>query len=730
MTNRSLLLGLLALGCASAGAPKPAPDLGARLTPARGALEYPPSRRVEASDVLHGVAVTDPYRWLEDAASPEVQAWMTAQDALARAELSRLPERAALADRAKRLYYHEAMKLPVPRGGRVFYERRAADAEKSVLAVRDGAAGRERLLLDPATWSKDGSVSLGGWTPSWDGRRVAYQVRPNNSDEAELRVLDVDTGAVSTVDVVPGAKYAHEVSWTPAGDGFYYTWVPPVGSVPTADRPGFAEVRFHRLGTDPAKDAVVRERTSDPTSFLSATLSRDGRWLAATVSHGWSSTDVWFKDLSRGAQAAWTPLVVGENAIYYAWPYRGTLYVLTNDGAPRWRVMAADPAKPARAAWREVVPEGEATIESFAIVGGKLALSLMDKATSRIALFALDGRKVGDVALPTLGTASTLSGDEEADEAFFTFESFTYPTEVRAVSTATGESRVVFRPELPIEPDRFEVEQVFYPSKDGTKVSMFVVRAKGAKPDGAAPTLLYGYGGFQVPVLPKFSPRVYAWLERGGVYAVPNLRGGNEYGEAWHQGGMLLAKQNTFDDFVGASEWLVGAGWTQPARLAIYGGSNGGLLVGAAMTQRPDLFGAVVCAVPLLDMVRYHLFGSGKTWIAEYGSADDPAQFRALHAYSPYHRVVAGTRYPALLLLSADADDRVDPLHARKFAAAVQAATTGGPVLLRIEKNAGHGGADLRREEVQKTADMFAFLLAEMGVPAQPAPVAQGSSGR
>jgi prolyl oligopeptidase len=713
MTTRSLLFTLLALGCASAPSTPPAPNPEVEIAAARATLRYPESRRVETSDVLHGVRVADPYRWLEDVGAPEVQRWMTAQDALARAELARLPERAAIAERAKALYYYEAMKLPVPRGGRVFYERRAADAEKAVLAVRAG--GLERVVLDPATWSKDGTVSLGGWTPSWDGRRLAYQVRPNNSDEAELRVLDVETGAASAIDVIPGAKYASEVAWTPGGDGFYYTWVPPAGSVPTAERPGFAEIRFHRLGTDPAKDRVVRERTGDPTSFLSATLSRDGRWLAATVSHGWSSTDVWFKDLARRDAAEWTPLVVGRKAIAYVWPYRDAFYVLTNDGAPRWRVMRVDPARPAFEAWRELVPEGEATIESFAIVGGRLALSLMEKATSRIAIHALDGTKAADVALPALGKASTLSGDEEADEAFFTFESFTYPQEVRSVKIPTGDSRLVFRPKVPVDPERFEVEQVFYPSKDGTKVSMFVVRAKGAKPDGAAPTLLYGYGGFQQPILPSFSPRVYAWLERGGVYAVPNLRGGNEYGEAWHEAGMLLAKQNTFDDFVAAAEWLVAAGWTKPGRLGIYGGSNGGLLVGAAMTQRPELFGAVICAVPLLDMVRYHLFGSGRTWVAEYGSAEDPAQFRALHGYSPYHHVVAGTRYPPLLLLSADADDRVDPMHARKFAAAVQAATTGGPVLLRVERNAGHGGADLRREEVQKTADMLSFARAALG---------------
>lgn len=709
MIPRTVLAGLLALSaCASAPAPAPAARAGG--------LRAPAARRTSTADVLHGVRIADPYRWLEDAGSPEVKQWMQGQDAFARAELARLPGRAAIAERARALTYVEAMAYPIPRGGRMFYLRRGAEQEKAVLAWREGEAGAERVLLDPNAWSADGSVGLGGWMPSWDGKRVAFQKKRNNSDEAELRVVEVDTGAVSEVDVIPGAKYTEAAAWTPAGDGFYYTWVPPEGTVPVADRPGYAELRFHRLGAAPASDRMVRERTGDPTSFVSATLSRDGRWLVATVAHGWSSTDVWFKDLAQGGEAGpWQPLSVGRPSIVNVWPYGDTFYAHTNDGAPRWRIVAIDPAHPAPEAWRTLVPEGAGTIEGFAVAGRRLVLSVMENATSRLAIHGLDGRHQADVALPALGKASVPSGDEEEDLAYFSFESFTFPQEVRSLSLSTGAAHLLFRPRAPVQPERYEVEQVRYPSKDGTQVSMFLVHAKGRKPDGNAPVLLYGYGGFQQPMLPAFSARAYAWVEGGGVYAVANLRGGNEYGEAWHAQGMLLHKQNVFDDYAAAAEWLIHSGWTRPARLAIYGGSNGGLLVGAAMTQRPELFGAVVCAVPLLDMVRYHLFGSGKTWIGEYGSADDPAQFSALYAYSPYHHVTAGTRYPPLLLLSADADDRVDPMHARKFAAAVQAATTGGPVLLRIEKNSGHGGADLRRAEVEKTVDMLAFLRATLG---------------
>ncbi|XXT39161.1 prolyl oligopeptidase family serine peptidase [Sorangium sp. So ce513] len=661
---------------------------------------------------LHGVEITDPYRWLEDGDSPEVKEWMKSQDAFTRAELSRLPERDAIAARLKQLFYIDAVSAPRHRKGRYFFTRRHATKEKSIVYWKEGKGGEERALLDPNTWSDDGSVSLGGWDVSWDGKNVAYKVQKNNSDEATLHVMDVASGKRSEVDVIEGGKYAH-ASWTPSGDGFYYVWLPTDPSIPVADRPGYAEVRFHKLGQDPKKDRVVRGRTGDPRTFLDASLSKDGRFLILTVSHGWTSADVYFRDLRKpGGQDVDKPLAVGRDAHYGVAVYKDRFYVHTDEGAPHYRLFEVDPDRPERAAWKEIVPERpDATLDSVSIVGGHLALSYLKDASSRVEVRSLDGKLVREVPLPGIGTVGGPSGLPDEDEAYFSFESFTSPQEIYATSIKTGETSLYARIDVPVDPSPFTVEQTFFPSKDGTKISMFIVRRKDMKKDGSSRALLYGYGGFQISQTPSFTASMYPWLERGGVYAVANLRGGGEYGEAWHRDGMLLKKQNVFDDFIAAAEHLVREGYTRPERLVVQGGSNGGLLVGAALTQRPDLFGAVLCGVPLLDMVRYHLFGSGKTWISEYGSADDPEQFKALHAYSPYHRVKPGTRYPAVLLLSADSDDRVDPMHARKFAAALQAASAGGPVLLRIERNAGHGGADLIKAAVEKGADQISFAL-------------------
>jgi prolyl oligopeptidase len=720
-------LAIVALGCLAACAappvlgppPAPPPPTSAPATkpmndpaPHVAALPYPATRTVDVADTLHGTKVPDPYRWLEDAKSPEVQAWMTVEDALARAELAKLPERDAIAARLKQLFYVDSVSAPTHRGSRHFYVRRHATKEKAVVYVKDLKTGAEEVLLDPNTWSEDGSLALGVWRPSWDGTKVAYAVRQNASDESTLYVLDVATRKKSAVDVIEGAKYA-DPSWTPKGDGFYYTSLPKHGTVPDSERPGFAEVRFHKLGTEPSKDALVHEKTGDPTRFISADLSQDGRFLVLSVSHGWTSIDVWFRDLKKGATSPWVPLAVGQPAHYAVDEHAGLLYVHTDEGAPLWRLFRVDPAHPERAAWNEIVAERkDAKLDAVGVLGGKLALRYLKDATGRLEVRSLDGSLVREVPLPGVGSIGGPYGRADEDEAYFSFESFTTPNEIHATSIATGKTSLYAKVEVPIDASPYLVEEVFFPSKDGTRVSMFIVRRKDMKRDGSTRLMLRGYGGFLVSETPSFVASIYPWLERGGAYAVANLRGGGEYGEAWHKDGMLLRKQNVFDDFIAASEYLVKEGYTRPSKLAITGGSNGGLLMGAAITQRPDLFGAVLCAVPLLDMVRYHLFGSGKTWISEYGSADDADQFRALFAYSPYHHVKAGTRYPSVLMLSADSDDRVDPLHARKFAAALQAASTGGPVLLRIEKHAGHGGADLVKAEVEKGADRYAFALA------------------
>ncbi|AUX48341.1 peptidase S9 [Sorangium cellulosum] len=726
-----LLAALLAGACGGTEAHRPVSTMTANPSPPLGAASaaptpadrdgpaYPPTRVDPVKYTLHGVEIADPYRWLEDGASPEVQAWMKAQQAFTRAELDKLPERGAIASRLKQLFYIDAVSAPRHRRGRYFLSRRHATKEKSIVYWKQGKGGEERALLDPNSWSDDGSVSLGGWEASWDGKNVAYKVQKNNSDEATLHVMDVASGKRSEVDVIEGGKYAYP-SWTPSGDGFYYVWLPTDPSIAVAERPGYAEVRFHRLGQDPQKDRVVRGRTGDPRTFLGASLSKDGRFLVLTVAHGWTSTDVYFRDLRRpGGQAADRPLIVGSDAHYSVEVYKDRFYVHTDEGAPRYRLFEVDPDRPERAAWKEIVPErADATLDSVSIVGGQLALGYLKDASSRVEIRSLDGKLTREVPLPGIGTVGGPYGLPDEDEAYFSFESFTSPQEIHATSIKTGKTELYARIEVPVDPSPYTVEQAFFPSRDGTRVSMFIVRRKDMKKDGSARALLYGYGGFQISQTPAFTGSIHPWLERGGVYAVANLRGGGEYGEAWHRDGMLLKKQNVFDDFIAAAEHLIREGYTRPEGLAIQGGSNGGLLVGAAITQRPDLFGAALCSVPLLDMVRYHLFGSGKTWISEYGSADDLEQFKALHAYSPYHRVKPGTRYPAVLLLSADSDDRVDPMHARKLAAALQAASAGGPVLLRIERNAGHAGADLIRAAVEKGADQIAFALAATGAPA------------
>jgi prolyl oligopeptidase len=690
--------------------------------------DYPKARRDDVADVHFGTRVPDPYRWLEDEKSDEVKAWVEAQDRLARAQLAAYAPREALRRRLRELYYVDSISLPVRRGGRLFYSRTHKDREKAVVYYREGEHGAEHVLLDPNQMSPDGSISLGVYAPSYDGKTVAYSLRRNNADEATLYVLSVDSGQVSDIDVIEGAKYAHP-SWTPQGDGFYYTYLPTDPAIPVADRPGHAEIRFHRLGTDPRRDLLVHRPTGDPRAFLGCDLSRDGRWLFVYVQHGWNATDVYYRDAraatgrSLGPARGWRRLVVGTGAQYQVTAWKDRFYILTNEGAPRWRVLRTDSDTPDRESWREIVPQAaDAVLDGAQIIGGHLVLTYLQSAHHLIEVRTLDGAPARRVDLPGLGTTS-LSGDPDRDEIYYAFSSFTTPPRVfRAqVADKSGSAPEIWaQVSLPIDPSPYTVEQVRYISRDGTPVSMFLIHRKDLRRDGSTPFLLSGYGGFNVSLLPTFSAGIYPFLEAGGGLAIPNLRGGGEYGEAWHQAGARLRKQTVFDDFVWAADYLVRNGYTRPERLAIRGGSNGGLLVGAALTQRPDLFRAVVCEVPLLDMVRYHLFGSGKTWIPEYGSAEKEEEFKALYAYSPYHRIKPGTAYPAVLLLSADSDDRVDPLHARKMAAALQAASESRlPVLLRVERQAGHGGADLIHKAVERSADAYAFLMQhlQMGFP-------------
>ncbi|HWB82022.1 MAG TPA: prolyl oligopeptidase family serine peptidase [Nannocystaceae bacterium] len=670
------------------------------------ARDGPPATRREAIvEELHGTQVADPYRWLERADDAEVKTWSVAQDAYARGELAALRGRDELRRRARELIDIDDVSVPTRYGDRVFQTRRHRGRDKAVYYVRE-RDGRERVLLDPNRLSPDGSVSVRGIFPSRDGRYVAYKLSRNAADAATLHIRDLDRDV--ELEQIEGARYAAP-SWTK--DGFYYTALPTDPLIPPPELPGRAEVRFHRVGTPPSSDALVHPALHDPKTFLAAEVSKDGHWLLLTIARGFDAQDVWFIDL-RGKARVFQPLAVGTSHRYSVIAHRDAFYVHTNDGAPRFRVMKVDPAHVERAAWRELVAQEDATLHGFGIVGGMLELDWLWRAQSRIELRTTDGVHVRNLALPGIGTSDGLVGHPERDEAYWRFSSFAIPGQIHRTSIATGASELVHEVELPVDTDRFEVKQVVYASKDGTPITMFVVHRDDLVFDGSSPAVLTGYGGFGVSMTPAFSSTIVMWLEHGGVWAMPNLRGGGEYGEAWHDAGKRHNKQNVFDDFIAAGEWLVDNGYTKPERLAIRGGSNGGLLVGAVATQRPELFGAVICAVPLLDMIRYHHFGAGPTWITEYGSADDATDFRTLFAYSPYHRVQQGVDYPPLLMLSADSDDRVDPMHARKLVAALQ--HTGSSALLRVEKNAGHGGADSLRAAIEQQVDTFAFLLHEL----------------
>jgi prolyl oligopeptidase len=726
MSLRSFAVVILLTGCGSPPesavpsppppAPAPAALPAATAESRTPALPYPPSRRVNVVDTLFGVQVSDPYRWLEDAASDEVKGWMKAQAAFATDRLAVLPERAALVMRFRELFDIERVGAPQKRKNRYVWSQKDVGKEKDAVFYREGKKGAPAVLLDPNTWSADGSVSLGSYSVSHDGRYVAYQVKKNNSDEATLEILDIGTKK-KLAETIPGAKYTWYAAWNQKSDGFYYTQVPPVGgAVTVADRPGFAELKFHRLGTPVEKDPVVREATRDPKTFQSIDASKDGRFLIASVRHGWVKSDLYFQDLAA-KNPTWQPLVTGKPNLFHATAYGGRFYVMTDEGAPNYRLFVVDPKTPDRASWKELIPERkDVTIDNFEIIGGRLALTTIRDVVEHLELYGMDGKLALEVALPEPGSVG-VTGNEDEDEAYFSFTSFARPPEIHELSVKSGKSSVIYRTKVPVESSAVLTEQLFAVSKDGTRVPFFVLRPKKVALDGKAPLWLTGYGGFARALTPGFTSSAYPWLERGGIHVVANLRGGAEYGETWHRAGMRRNKQRVFEDFIAVAEELVKKGYTSPDRLVIQGGSNGGLLVGAAMVQRPELFRVVLCGVPLLDMVRYHLFGSGKTWMEEYGSPDDAEDFRALYAYSPYHHVKEGTPYPSLLILSADSDDRVDPMHARKFAALLQNSSTGGPALLRIELNAGHGGADKIQSLVEQRADSMAFALSEIGKP-------------
>lgn len=695
-------------------------------------LTYPATRTTSDFDLLHGVTVPDPYRWLEEGTSPEVQDWLGRQNKLARSYLDALPGREALENRYRELLYIDTISVPSRAGDRYFYMKRKATDEKAILYWRDandpngtGQTSAEHPLIDPNQFIATNNAALGDWSPTLDGRLLAYTLKPNNADEATLYVKDVATGNDLPGEVIEGAKYA-DPSWMPDGSGFVYTYLPAADPAKPEDRPGLAVVRYHQLGTDPKKDPVIHEKTGDPTKFIGANISRDGKWIFFTQENGWDKNDLYYQPLHGAPQAGmllrWKPIAVGKDATYSLYAWQGSGYLLTNEGAPHYRIFKVALDNPTRSHWKEIVPESPTgVINGLAVIGNHLVIDRMVNVTSQCDILDLDGKLVRPLDLPGLGSLSALSGEPDRDELFYGFANFTQPPEIFQTTVTDPAQTLWAEIHLPVDPSPYTVEQKFFPSKDGTQVPMFIVHRKDIVLDGHTPFLIYGYGGFAVSETPFFSPGYYPWLEAGGGYALVNLRGGGEFGEQWHQDGMLLKKQHVFDDCIGAAEYLIQQGYTKAERLGVRGGSNGGLLVGAVLTQRPDLFRAGVCEVPLLDMIRYDKFGSGKTWIPEYGSAADPEQFKALLAYSPYHNVHPGMAYPSILFCTAANDDRVDPMHARKMAAALQAATGGkNPILLRVETQSGHGGGDQVKKTLVYATDIWGFLIHELGANSPP----------
>jgi prolyl oligopeptidase len=686
------------------------------LSPALSAREpmrpdYPSTRIDHVVEHLHGVAVPDPYRWLEDGDRAEVRDWVAKQNALTRSLLDPLPGRQRIHDRLQALLDIGVIGTPWPVKGRYFYTARTGKQNQPVLYVRERRDGQVRVLLDPNALAADGSVALDWWYPSRDGRLLAYGLSKDGNEQSTLYVRDVGTGKDLAQSI--SRTRACSVSWLPDGSGFYYTRYP-------GEENYNRRVFLHKLGEEPARDAEVFGAGRAREDWPNVALSPDGRWLVVTVEQGWSRSEVYLLDRRR-SDRRFEPLVEGVNALFTVIARNDRLYVLTNDGAPRNRLYQVDPRKPARTVWKEIIAEGPDVLEHVAAVGESLVAQYIHRASARLRLCDADGKPRKDVELPALGSITGLGGEWDGDEVFFGFESFTVPSSIYRIALQTDRSELWERVKADIDFAAYEVEQVTYPSVDRarTPITMFLAHKKGLKRDGKTPTLLHGYGGFNVSLTPAFNPARFVFLERGGILAIPNLRGGGEYGEAWHQAGMLDKKQNVFDDFLGAAEWLIAKGYTDRDHLAIQGGSNGGLLVGAALTQRPDLFRAVVCQVPLLDMLRYQRFQIARLWIPEYGCAEDPKEFRWLYAYSPYHHVKDSTKYPAVLLEAAESDTRVDALHARKMAARLQAATASAadrPILLRLEPKAGHGAGKARAKLLDELTDTWTFLFWQLAI--------------
>ncbi len=693
--------------------------LGSLLPPALAAqsVDYPETHRSDVVDEYHGTRVADPYRWLEDTGSEAAAAWIRAQNEVTSAHLESLSGREGIRDRLTELWDYERFGVPFREGGRYFYFHNDGLQDQAVLYALDSLGAEPRLVLDPNTFSEDGTVSLAGLDVADDGRHLAYAISEGGSDWREIRVLDLRTGE-DLDDRIRWVKFSG-IAFTADGEGFFYSRYPaPEEGAELTGENRNQTLHYHRIGTPQSEDLLVYERPDRPEWGLRGRVSEDGRYLLIDVSEGTEPKNrLHYVDLGDPA----SPDVDGE-VVRLLDDFDASYRVIGNDGpilfvrsdldAPMGRILAVDLRRPDRAYWRTVVPERDEKLESASLVGGRLVTRYLEDARTRMRVYDFGGDFEREISLGQMGSVTSISGREDDGEMFYAFTSFLHPQTVLRYDLDSGEHEVFRAPDVDFDPSRYTTRQVFYESADGTRVPMFVTHRRGLELDGSNPTYLYGYGGFNVSLTPSFSVSNLVWIEMGGVYAVPNLRGGGEYGEEWHRSGTLENKQNVFDDFIAAAEHLIEEGYTSPERLAIGGGSNGGLLVGAAMTQRPDLFAVAHPAVGVLDMLRYHRFTIGWAWASDYGTADDPEAFEFLRAYSPLHNVEEGTCYPATLVTTADHDDRVVPGHSFKFAAALQHAQgCPEPVLIRIETRAGHGAGTPTSKRIEEATDVLSFRL-------------------
>ena len=677
-------------------------------------LKYPDARREERVDKLHGTAVADPYRWLEDDVrkSAEVKAWVEAQNKVTNAYLAAIPERAGLQKRIKELMDYEKYTPPSKVAGRYFYRKNDGLQNQAVLYVMDRLDGEPKVLIDPNTWSTDGTIALGPTAVSPDARYLAYGVSDAGSDWETIKVLDVNA-AKPLADEVKWVKFS-SIGWTHDGKGFFYSRYDEPKPGETFQSVNLNQkVFYHRVGTTQTEDVLVYKRPDHPDWGFQAGVTDDGRYLIITT---WQGTDdryrVTYKDLTEPYGMPIDLIDKFDNDYTFIDNDGPVFYFRTDFRAPNRRVIAIDTRKPDQQHWKEIIPEAKDKLEEVTLVGNQFIGTYLKDAHTQVKLFTPEGTPVRELEFPGIGTASGFGGKRTDTETFFLFSSYATPPSIYRLDLITGKTSLLRAAKVKFEPAKYEVRQVFVPSKDGTKVPLFITLRKGTKLDGTNPTLLYGYGGFNISLTPGFAVSIASWLDMGGVYAVANLRGGGEYGKDWHQAGTKLKKQNVFDDFIACAEYLVKEKYTSSEKLAIKGGSNGGLLVGAVMTQRPDLFGAALPHVGVMDMLRFHKFTAGRFWVDDYGSPDNADEFKVLFKYSPYHNLKRGVKYPPTMVITADTDDRVVPGHSFKFAAQLQYCHGGeSPVVARIETRAGHGAGKPTQKVIEELADEYAFLV-------------------